>query len=388
MNILIAPDSFKGSLSALQAGNIIKNAFIEVIPDANLDVVPMADGGEGTLDTLLFVTGGKRLHLEVTGPLQKKVGVEFGILGDNKTIVIEIAKIAGLPMVAVDQQNPLETTTYGIGEVIKACCEKGYRDFIIGLGGSATNDGGLGMLQALGVSFLDKNKQPVLPIGRSVSQIEHVDFSTIQPDIKECKIQIASDVDNPLCGDNGATAVFGPQKGATPDMVEKLDRALSKYATLIENHLNKTYQFNKGAGAAGGLGFAFLLLGAEITSGAKLMAESTKLVDKIKAANWVITGEGQSDFQTLFGKVPGYIGKIAEVNNVKALLLSGSLGKGYEELYQYFISCDSIANGPISLQHCMEHAEDLLFKKAYNLARLLKGLDEKDKKILEGSVSR
>lgn len=383
MNILIAPDSFKGSLSSLQAGTTIKSAFLEVIPDANIEVVPMADGGEGTLETLLFITKGKKILFEATGPLNKKVMVEYGVLGDGRTIMIEIAKIAGLPMVPVIERNPLNTTTYGIGEVIKECIDNGYRDFIVGLGGSATNDGGLGMLQALGVTFLNKQGRTVVPLGKSLSEVSYVDFSTIHPLIKECKFKVASDVENPLCGEDGASVVFGPQKGATPEIVEKLDEALSKYAFHIETHLNKIYQNKKGAGAAGGLGFAFLLLGSEITSGAKLMARYTKLLEKIKTADWVITGEGQSDFQTLFGKVPWYIGKVAELNNVKALLLSGSLGNGYEELYQYFVTCDSIANGPISLNDCMENAELLLYKKAYNVARLLKCIEKREVELIE-----
>lgn len=370
MNIVIAPDSFKGSLSALEAGTVIKKAFLEVIPNATVAVIPMADGGEGTLETLLFSTNGKRFQTETHGPLGTKVTTEYGVLGDDETVIIEMAKVSGLPMVPKDKRNPLHTTSYGIGEIMKKAMNKGYRSFMIGLGGSATNDGGLGMLQALGVTFLDQYGSEVKPFGSSVGEVKRVDFSTIDPVVKECNFQIASDVDNPLCGENGATAIFGPQKGATEVMVSELDDALSQYAMTIEDHLNQSFKDREGAGAAGGLGFAFLTIGGEIISGAKLIAEATRLKEKIVTSDLVITGEGQSDYQTLFGKAPGYIGELAKTHKVKAVLISGSLGKGYEKLYQYFLCCDSIVNGPMTLEECMERAEELLYKKAINIARI------------------
>ncbi|RSK26631.1 glycerate kinase [Bacillus sp. HMF5848] len=371
MRIIIAPDSFKGSLSALQAGVIIHDAFKMELPLADMEVIPMADGGEGTLENVVYAAGGQLLQCEVTGPLGSKIMAKYGILRDNKTVVIEIAQIAGLTLVRSDKRNPLHTTTYGIGEVIKLAIHEGYRKFLIGLGGSATNDGGLGMLQALGVSFYNKDNLHVLPFGYSVAKVTGVDYTTMMPEVKECVFEIASDVDNPLCGVKGASATFGPQKGATPDMVLQLDSALANYASIIEEHLGRSMQFKGGAGAAGGLGFAFLTLGAEIVSGAELVAKASMLPEKIKQADWIITGEGQSDYQTLFGKVPGYIGKEASKHNVKAILVSGSLGKGYEDLYNYFVSCESIAVGPSSLQECINHAESLLFKKARNIARML-----------------
>lgn len=372
MNIVIAPDSFKGSLSALDAGTNIQKAFLTVLPQANIEVVPMADGGEGTLETLLFSTKGKRFQTEVTGPLGEKVVTEYGVFGEEDIVIIEMAKVSGLPMVPVDKRNPLKTTTFGIGEVIQEALQKGYRKFIVGLGGSATNDGGLGMLQALGVTFLDQNGQIVTPFGSSVKDVVKVDFSTINKLVSECSFQIASDVENPLCGPNGASAVFGPQKGATEEMVKLLDTALANYGQIVEEHLNTQFMDEKGAGAAGGLGFAFLTIGGEMVSGAKLIGDAAGLTAKIKEADLVITGEGQSDFQTLFGKVPGYIGKVAVENQVKAFLLSGGLGKGYEELYRYFVSCESIVTGPMSLEECIEKADKLLFEKAINIARVIK----------------
>jgi glycerate kinase len=371
MNIIVAPDSFKGSLTSLEAGASIKKGILSEIPLANIEVIPMADGGEGTLDTLLFATKGKRFQVDALGPHGIRVKTQYGVLGNDDTVVIEMALISGLPMVSEDKRNPLYTTTYGIGEVILEAINSGYRKFIIGLGGSATNDGGLGMLQALGVTFLNEYGHRVRPFGGSVQDVTIVDFSTLDSRVKECRFQIASDVENPLCGPNGASAVFGPQKGADEQMVKELDTALSKFANLVEKEIKTSFQEVEGAGAAGGLGFAFLTIGGEMISGAKLIGEATGLKDKILKSDLVITGEGQSDYQTLFGKVPGYIGKLAFEQNVNAILISGSLGKGYEELYKYFLSCDAIATGPMSLQECMLNAEDLLYKKAKNIARLL-----------------
>ncbi|MDQ0160978.1 glycerate kinase [Aeribacillus alveayuensis] len=371
MNIVIAPDSYKGSLSALEVGKTIKKAFLKEIPDATIDVIPMADGGEGTLETLVYSTNGKRIQINVTGPLGDPIESEYGVLGDGKTVVIEVAKIAGLPMIPPEKRNPMKTTTFGIGDAILRAANSGYRNFIIGLGGSATNDGGLGMLKALGVTFLDEDGNVVKPIGSSLLRVQSVDFSTINAIVKECHFRIASDVDNPLCGEQGATAVFGPQKGATPKQVEELDQALKNYANLIESDLGKQYQNMPGAGAAGGLGYSFLLIGGEIISGAEIVAEATGLVEKIKCANWVITGEGQSDYQTLYGKVPSFIAKTANKYKIPTILLSGGLGQGYEQLYDYFVSCHSITAGPISLEDCMENARELLFYQSRNIARLI-----------------
>jgi glycerate 2-kinase len=372
MKIVIAPDSYKGSLTAIQVGTTIQKAFLSEIPNASIEVIPMADGGEGTLDTFIYAMGGKRFCVEATGPLGEKTQTEYGLLPDGKTVVIEIAKIAGLTMVPPEKRNPYKTTSYGIGEVIIHAMEKGYRQFIIGLGGSATNDGGLGMLQALGVTFMDCNGQIVKPFGESIRDVVAVNFSSLHPLVKECKFQIASDVDNPLCGERGASHVFGPQKGATPNQVIELDQALDHYSNLIEKNIGKSYKNVHGAGAAGGLGYAFLLLGGNIVSGSHIVAEVTQLREKMKQAQWVITGEGQSDFQTLYGKVPSYVANIARQYGAKAILISGSLGKGYEQLYEQFVSCHSITIGPMSLEQCMERAEELLFAQAKNVARLIK----------------
>lgn len=371
MNIVIAPDSYKGSLSALEVGTTIKEAFLQEMPDADIEVIPMADGGEGTLETLVFATNGKRIHIEVAGPLGAPVASEYGVLGDGKTVVIEMANIAGLPMVPAHQRNPMYTTTFGIGEAILKAAKSGYQDFIIGLGGSATNDGGLGMLQALGATFLDENGHSVQPFGSALFNVKKVDFSTMNSIVNECHFRIASDVDNPLCGERGASAVFGPQKGATEKQVVEFDQALKNYADLIESDHGVKLQNTPGAGAAGGLGFAFLLIGGELQSGSEIVAEATNLVEKIKHSNWVITGEGQSDYQTLYGKVPSFIAKTSKKFGKPTILISGGLGKGYEQLYDYFVSCSSITAGPITLEDCMENARELLFNQARNIARLI-----------------
>lgn len=376
MKIVVAPDSFKGSLRALQVGKIIQEALVNEIPDVQVEMNPMADGGEGTLETLVYATKGKRLSIVSSNPLKEQVTTEYGVLGDGKTAVIEIAAIAGLTMVPLDKRDPLYTSTYGIGEVILKVAKDGYREFIVCLGGSSTNDGGLGMLQALGVQFLDENNKEVPPFGKSIYKVKKVNFTTLEPIIHDCRFTIASDVDSPLCGKNGATYIFGPQKGVREEHLEEYDQAMHRYASLIENHLGINAQKHPGAGAAGGLGFAFLLLNAKIESGSRIIADATNLKNKMKDADFAITGEGQSDHQTLFGKVPSFVAKLAKEEKIKTILLSGSFGRGYEGLYDHFMSCHSIATGPITLEECMNNAEVLLANEARNIARFLNEISE------------
>jgi len=372
MRFVIAPDSFKGSLSAIEAATIMKNAIINELPNAEVTMVPMADGGEGTLEAFIHNERGREIQIEVTGPLDEKIVAAYGVLDDEQTAVIEIAKIVGLPLVPFDKRNPYETTTYGIGEAIIDAIERGYRKFIIGLGGSCTNDGGLGMLQALGATFRNTDGEPVGRCGKSLLHVATVDFSALHPLTHECQFLIASDVDNPLCGKRGASYVYGPQKGATAYQVEELDRALNRYATIIEQTTGKSLQNASGAGAAGGLGYAFLLLNGVIVSGAKLVANVTKLAEKIENADWVITGEGRSDGQTLNGKVPVFVALLAKKHGAKAILISGSLGEGYEKLYEHFISCSSIINEPMDLEKAMKNAKELLYLQTKNIARIIK----------------
>lgn len=371
MKIVVAPDSYKGSLSAEEVGNTIKKAFSLEIPDAEVVVLPMADGGEGTLDALLFATKGVKVDTMATGPLGEKIHTGYGILGDGKTAVIEMAHVAGLPMIPEGKLNPMLTTTFGVGELIREAINKGLRHFIIGLGGSATNDGGMGMLQALGAVFLNQNGEMVKPLGGSLSEIATADFAALHPLLKECSFTIASDVENPLCGPTGASHVFGPQKGATAEQVLLLDKGMKNYAGVVERALGLNLKNQAGAGAAGGLGFGFLALGAKIESGSRLVAEAIGLEAQIKEADWVITGEGQSDEQTLFGKVPFYVAGLAKKYNVGTVLISGGLGKGHEQLLEHFTSCHSVANAPMSLEQAIADATPLLFSCAQNIVRLI-----------------
>ena len=371
MNILIAPDSYKGSLTAAEVAEIVKEAFSSELPDAKIEIAPMADGGEGTLDAILSVNAGAYVETSVTGPMGDTVQSKFGLLNGGKTAVIEAASVVGLGMVPRNQRNPMLTTTFGMGELILKALGKGSRDFIIGLGGSATNDGGLGMLTALGGKFWDVDGNQVQPIAASLSKIVRADLSGLHPNLRECDFKIASDVENPLCGRNGASYVFGPQKGASPEQVVELDIALKSFADITEKALGGDFQTAPGAGAAGGLGFAFMLIGGKIHSGARMVAEAIGLEEKMEDCAWVITGEGQSDGQTVFGKVPWYVAALAKDYGAKAVLISGSLGEGYEVLLDHFVSCHAIVNRPSSLEEVIKNSRTNLYACATNIARLI-----------------
>src|SRR5690625_3429058 len=284
----------------------------------------MADGGEGTLDFLLSTTRSEKVPITCTGPLGEKITTYYGITQFG-TAIIEIANIAGLVQVPEEKRNPDETTTFGIGEVILDALDRGCQSLIIGIGGSATNDGGLGMMIALGMTAKNKAGNKLDGYGKDLLQLDKVDFTDFDPRLAEISIKVASDVDNPLCGKMGATVVYGPQKGATSEQIELYDKALDNYSDVIEAKLNNSFKQSQGAGAAGGLGFALLTMGAKLVSGAKLIAEEMHLEEVIEGADLVITGEGQSDEQTLFGKAPGYVATIAKSYDVPVILISGSI---------------------------------------------------------------
>ncbi|GAB7386997.1 glycerate kinase [Bacillaceae bacterium] len=372
MRFVIAPDSFKGSLSAKEVAQTVEKAIKKEIPEAEVEAVPIADGGEGTVDAFLYSTGGERIELEATGPMGAKLRTYYGVLGDGMTAVIELAAVAGLTLVPAAERNPLQTTTYGVGECILHALDRGFRKIIVGIGGSATNDGGIGMLQALGATFRDAEGKEVPPFGSSLARVASVDFQTLDPRIREADIRVACDVDNPLCGPKGASHIFGPQKGATPSQVEELDRALSHYADGVEKHLGKALRNMPGAGAAGGIGFAFLALDATLQPGASLVAEAAGLEKRLSRADWLITGEGKTDGQTLHGKAPFYVAQLAKKHNVPAILISGSLDEDLEPLYEHFCSMHAIASGPMSVEACIARAETLLYHKTRNIVRLLK----------------
>ena len=329
MRIVVATDSFKGSLSSMQAGMIIKNAIEKVMPDAEVCVRPLADGGEGTVEALTLGMGGKFEKITVTGPLGKPVECVYGILENSQTAIIEMSGAAGITLVPKQDRNPLNTTTYGVGEVIRDAISKKCRHFIIGIGGSATNDGGIGMLQALGYGMLDKAGNQV-PFGaKGLKKFETISDECVLPELKECTFKIACDVTNTLCGAQGCSAVFGPQKGATPDMIAQMNQWLTHYAVLTSQKYPHTNADQPGTGAAGGLGFAFLsYTNAVLTSGIQIVLEETKLEDYIKSADLIVTGEGRLDGQTILGKAPIGVAKTAKKYGKKAIAFSGCATEG------------------------------------------------------------
>lgn len=375
LNIVVAPDSFKGSITSREATEVMKQAILDV--DASFEVVckPMADGGEGTLDALFGSTEGERIPMICTGPLGETIQTSYGILASG-TAVIEGAAVAGLVQVPKEKRNPDHTTSFGIGEVILDALDKGCSDIIIGIGGSATNDGGMGMLQALGMKIYDKSDQLLGIFGNDLKNVQRIDVSGLDARLSEMNIQIACDVDNPLCGEKGATVVYGRQKGATSEQVQQYDSALDSYSQKLESILGKSFKYKAGAGAAGGLGFALLAIGANLMSGAKLVANATGIAEAIKYADVVITGEGQSDVQTLYGKAPGYVASIANQYQIPVVLLSGSIVGDTEELRKTFSGCFSITAGPITLEECMGSAPELLREKTMQIIQLIKAVRE------------
>lgn len=324
MNIVIAIDSLKGSLTSLEAGNAIKQGILCAMPDANVRVFPIADGGEGTVSALTSGMGGSMEIITVTGPLGTPVKSSYGILPNHNTAVIEMAAAAGITLVPEEKRNPLHTTTYGVGELIRDAISKGCRHFIIGIGGSATNDGGIGMLQALGYDFLDQKKQPI-PFGaKGLKDLAEITDTHVLPELKDCTFRIACDVKNPLCGSLGCSAVFAPQKGADPAMIPVMDTWLSHFAEISSKKYKKANPDHPGAGAAGGLGFAFwTFTNAVLESGIDIILEETNLESYVKTSDIVITGEGRLDAQTVMGKAPSGVARIAKKYKKPVLAFCG-----------------------------------------------------------------
>lgn len=324
MKVVVAIDSLKGSLSSLEAGNTIKEGILGVMPDADVLVRPLADGGEGTVEALALGMNGKLEQVTVTGPLGTPVACTYGILETTGTAIIEMSGAAGITLVPEQDRNPLNTTTYGVGEVIKDAIAKGCRHFIVGIGGSATNDGGIGMLQALGYGMLDKDGKQV-PFGaKGLKELETITDDQVIPELKECTFRVACDVTNPLCGEKGCSAIFGPQKGATPSMILQMDQWLGAYAALTADKYEKADAKYPGTGAAGGMGFAFLAYtNAVLESGIKIVLEETKLEEYVKDADIIVTGEGRLDGQTVFGKAPIGVAGIAKKYDKMVLAFSG-----------------------------------------------------------------
>lgn len=328
MKVVIAIDSLKGSLSSMEAGMAIKDGILAAKPDAEVIVKPLADGGEGTTDALIEGMNGERIDLTVTGPMHTPVDAYYGYLKDTNTAVMEMASAAGITLVPDSEKNPLLATSYGVGEMINDAIQRGCRNFIIGIGGSVTNDGGIGMLKALGVHFLDENGEDAGEGGQALAKVARIDVSGMNPLLKECHIQVACDVNNPLCGENGSTYVYGPQKGVTEDMKKTLDEAMAHFARVTSETLENDYMNTPGAGAAGGLGYAFLAYtGAALTPGIELILDAVGLEEELSGADVVVTGEGRLDFQTAMGKAPVGVARLAKKYNAKVIAFAGSVTK-------------------------------------------------------------
>ncbi len=373
VKIVIAPDSFKGSLSAGQAAAYIEEGILRVIPSCVTDRIPIADGGEGTAEAMVAATGGEIVKASVCGPLMEEVECFFGILGDGQTAVIETACVSGLTLVPQDKRNPMITTTYGMGQLISKALDRGCRKFIIGLGGSATVDGGTGLLSALGVKFLDKDGRAVPPGGGGLGKLSQIDPSGLDQRVKECEFLVACDVDNPLHGERGAAFVFGPQKGATPEMVKVLDRNLHNYGDIIKKTTGRDVTDAAGAGAAGGLGAGLMaFLNASLVPGVQMVLEAVGFGDRVKNADLVITGEGSIDQQTLYGKAPMGVAGIARRFGIPVVAVAGTIKGDISPLYnEGFAAVVSICPGPITVEEAMERAGSLLADTAERIMRLV-----------------
>ncbi|MEE9158238.1 MAG: glycerate kinase [Gammaproteobacteria bacterium] len=375
MKIVIASDSFKGNLTSLEVANAMERGIRRVVPRAKIIKVPMADGGEGTMQSLVDATGGRVIKKRVCGPLGRAVLARYGILGDKKTAVIEMAQASGLPLVPHPRRNPLKTTTFGTGQLIQDALDKGAEKIIIGIGGSATVDGGAGMAQALGVKFRGPNNG-VIPgycAGGVLESIEGIDVSGVDPRIARTRFIVASDVANPLTGRHGAAAVFGPQKGATPAMVKRLDRGLKHFAKVIKRDLGVDVSKLKGAGAAGGLGAGLVAFtGAKLKSGVEIVIEATGLAKHMQGADLVITGEGRIDFQTAFGKTPAGVAKAAKRLKVPVVGIGGSLDDDARGIFAHGISAlESCTAREMGLSEALKNSKAYLADAAERVMRLL-----------------
>lgn len=377
MKFVIAPDSFKGGLTAKQAAETMAEGIKRVYPSAEYTLVPMADGGEGTVQSLVDATNGQFIATKVHNPFNQVVTANYGILGDGKTAAIEMAAASGIQFITPQTANPLLTTTYGTGELILDAINHGAEKIIIGIGGSATVDGGAGMAQALGVRLLKANGQSIGFGGGALDTLDHIDVSEVDPRVLNVKIAIASDVTNPLTGNDGSAAVFGPQKGASPEMVKILNHNLHHYAQVITDQLGKNIENEPGAGAAGGLGAGLLAFtNAEMHHGVDLVINATHLKEKAVGADYVFTGEGGIDFQTKFGKTPFGVAKACKsvAPNAPVIVLAGNIGKGVDMLYspEGIDAIFSTPAGAKKLEQALNDAKIDITQTAENVARLIR----------------
>ncbi|WP_250675915.1 glycerate kinase [Paraclostridium ghonii] len=378
MKIVISIDSLKGSLTSIEAANAIKKGILSVDDKSDVVIMPLADGGEGTVEALVQGMNGEEKIISVTGPINEKVDATYGILKDTNTAIIEMAQASGLPLVTEQLRNPLNTTTYGVGEIIKEAIEKGCRNFIVGIGGSATNDCGVGMLQALGFEFCDENDNLVGLGGKVLNQIKSIKVDNRIKELDECNFKIACDVNNPLYGENGAAYIYGPQKGATEEIVRELDKGLINFAEVVKNELGKDIAHTEGAGAAGGLGFGFLgFLNAKLESGIKIILDEINLEEVVKGADLVITGEGRLDNQTAMGKAPIGVAKLAKKHGVKVIAIAGCTTQdavkcNEEGIDAYF----SIVNKAMTIDEAMnkENATQNMIETTMQIFNLIKAV--------------
>lgn len=376
MRIVVAPDSYKGSLSALAVAQAMERGVRAVFPTAEVYKIPIADGGEGTVEALVAATNGQFRYAQVTGPLGEPVTAQWGILGDGLTAVIEMAAASGLPLLAPEQRNPRLATTFGTGELLRAALDAGLRRIIMGIGGSATNDGGAGMAQALGVRFIGEDGEELPYGGAALAGLQKIDLTSLDPRLQETEITVACDVDNPLCGPCGASAVFGPQKGATPEVVAELDAALAHFAELATKATGRPAAVQPGAGAAGGLGAAMLFFTpAQLRPGVEIVLEAVHFAAVVRDAAFVITGEGRTDFQTAYGKAPVGVAKVAKQFDVPVFCLSGALGEAADTLIAHGIDALlSICDQPMSLETAMREGASLIEAAAARLCRIIRAV--------------
>jgi len=374
MRIIVAPDSFKGSVSALGVAEAMERGIHAVFPAAEVIKVPIADGGEGTVEALVAATNGRLLHTKVRGPMGEPLSAHWGISGDGLTAFIEMASASGLPLVPKERRDPRIASTYGTGELMKAALDAGLRRLVVGIGGSATNDGGSGMARALGVRFLDAEGHDLPEGGAALARLARIDLSGLDPRLAEASILVACDVDNPLCGPGGASAVYGPQKGATPEMVAELDGALAVLAKVATAVTGRDIASLPGAGAAGGLGAGLLFFTpASLRPGVSIVLETTGFETLIQDVDLVITGEGRTDFQTAMGKAPVGVAEVARRHGVPVICLSGGLGDGADEVLEHGIDAlVSTVPQPMTLEACMGQGATLVEAAAARVCRLLK----------------
>ncbi|MGQ3477300.1 glycerate kinase [Paenibacillus sp. TY11] len=375
---VLAPDSFKESMTAKEVCIAMEKGLRKVYPAAHYVHVPMADGGEGTVQSLVDATGGQIRYIEVTGPLGEPTTAAYGLLGDGTTAAIEMASASGIHLVNKNNKNPLKTTTYGTGELIRECLNQGIRKIIIGIGGSATNDGGTGMAEALGARFLDAQGNTLPRGGGSLGELASVDISSLDDRLQRVQLIVACDVTNPLCGEHGASHVFGPQKGATSEMVQQLDANLAHYADVVKRQLGKDVRDLPGAGAAGGLGAGLLIFTqATLQKGIEIVIEYTGLKQKLATADIVLTGEGGIDFQTKFGKTPYGVAQAAKQSGKKVIAVAGYIGEGIDTLYKEGIDAVfGIVPGASELGKLLVEGPQNVERTCENIARVLQFSEE------------